>query len=1106
MFDQPPTLENKLSPLIEGQVPDFIQADHPVYVQFLKSYYKFLESAELKVEVNIDSLLGEEFDPTYIIGETAGLPGKNRPLRLGGRIILEEGSGSTGKFVNNEIITGQTSKATATVHVEDTSNGRIFISANQKFIEGETIIGSTSSAQATIISYRANPVQNIQQLMEYAKPDNTVDFMLENFRRMFMSVIPATLASGVSKRNLIKAIRELYTAKGTSEGHKFFLRLILDDDATITYPEKFMMRVSDGKWTIPKIIRTTLPANVSVDDFIGQKITGETSVASAIIVGATVFLQAGVTFVEYELDPNSITKGLSDFIAGENLTAISKTNNLVYNFTIKNIIVSSSVTSNGMLYSKSEEITTDNSFGNGLVNLNVDNVSVGSIDDVIIDNAGTGYAEGDALVFTADNQANTSSAVGKVSVISGMLRLEDGTAGNSGTDGGQLLIESGEQAVREITNIVLNGSDTSGSNAGDNILLENTSGIGYEADILIAETSLDVFNIVSEAGSGEFVLEPDTTGSLGTNDSDHKGIRKIELINGGAGYSALPIVTVTTSGGSNTKLIATTSNIGGVDDFQIVDSGFEYDTVPEPIFKVHTIVKDISGTFSTGDTLTSHSGTVHSFDSNTQLLSITPSESANSKIILETGNDLIYEDGSKIIREEVFHDGETRTITTATANATIVKVSSAKGLLFNGLVSTKSGSYPFDKLSVLGESKVRIQDSYFYQQFSYEVAVGASLSDYLEELRKAVHPTGFNVFGKVSIATQVSAGISILTGRDIPEYTGDTDTFTPELASMFEIVFPQSLITRRLGTDTDGTSIYAGAGVAKKLDIDDLTTDNDVKFNATKRDLTLKKHMEVDLSTQPINRSNPNALKILNFFPFMENSGKIDLEKFTNEQGFVQSFDDTELIATVAGATSSSTTVVIDAITNNTVPSVDMYVFDNAGISSVVRVTNVTGTTPNLTLTLDTAVSLADDSTIKLHFDFSDNASPPDFSLGPDVNRGTLKLDGDISNFNSVANSIDNVNDNIILEDATDTAAGPNFDQFGSIAFVDFIQYDGIGLEGIDGNAANGQDEAENILLEDNFDLLLEDEEQSNSRDFPLSIWTHPKEKAFALPSVINIK
>ena len=51
-------LTNKLSPLLEGQVPDFIQADHPLFVQFLKSYFEYLEAGELRVDVVIDILIG----------------------------------------------------------------------------------------------------------------------------------------------------------------------------------------------------------------------------------------------------------------------------------------------------------------------------------------------------------------------------------------------------------------------------------------------------------------------------------------------------------------------------------------------------------------------------------------------------------------------------------------------------------------------------------------------------------------------------------------------------------------------------------------------------------------------------------------------------------------------------------------------------------------------------------------------------------------------------------------------------------------------------------------------------------------------------------------
>ena len=47
------TVKNKVSTHIQNQLPEFIQSDHPVFSQFVKLYYQFLESAEVTFsEVN----------------------------------------------------------------------------------------------------------------------------------------------------------------------------------------------------------------------------------------------------------------------------------------------------------------------------------------------------------------------------------------------------------------------------------------------------------------------------------------------------------------------------------------------------------------------------------------------------------------------------------------------------------------------------------------------------------------------------------------------------------------------------------------------------------------------------------------------------------------------------------------------------------------------------------------------------------------------------------------------------------------------------------------------------------------------------------------------
>ena len=82
-------------------------------------------------------------------------------------------------------------------------------------------------AEATISTYRANPVQNIQQLLDYPDPDKTIQGFLTKFRNAFLQSIPDTLDSNVDKRKLIKNIKSLYRTKLHIELLKYFLNYYL---------------------------------------------------------------------------------------------------------------------------------------------------------------------------------------------------------------------------------------------------------------------------------------------------------------------------------------------------------------------------------------------------------------------------------------------------------------------------------------------------------------------------------------------------------------------------------------------------------------------------------------------------------------------------------------------------------------------------------------------------------------------------------------------------------------------------------------------------------------------------------------------------------------
>ena len=587
------SLITKISPLIDGQVPEFIQSEHPQFVQFLTQYYRFLESSELIVDGIINNIVLEHTDTQYLKNED------------GSKIVTETGVGTTGKFVVGETITGGTSGATATVLVDDLENTRLFVSSQQKFELEETITGGTSDATASIVSYRANPVATIQKLLDYANPDNTVSIMLDEMFNQFMQAIPRTLASGISKRNLIKNIKDLYAAKGTSEGHKLFLRMLFDEEADVWYPTIRMLRLSDGNWNKKTVIRCENYPGSDGSEIIGQILTGQTSGATCFVIDALVFSQGSNSITEFQILQSSIQ---GTFIEGEILKADTVTSKLEMRFTIQKIITGSTINKTGILHSSGDNITLDSSIGNNEAIIQVDQVSLGSVDEVIVDDAGSNYRIGDALTFTT-SELSTLTAAGFVSVIGGSPLLES----NDNSDGynDYLTLESDTTISLPIeilthedgTSVLLDGTDSSSTNAGYYLTTEYNT----PSNVFIDTYGTENDRIVFEEGT------PSTAGE----------ITRIFLTDKGSGYSTLPTVSITSTFGASAKLIPTTKNIGNILSTKTIDSGFEYESSPPASVAANFILKDITGSFSSGDDLTSHVGTISGWDSSRQILTTT---------------------------------------------------------------------------------------------------------------------------------------------------------------------------------------------------------------------------------------------------------------------------------------------------------------------------------------------------------------------------------------------------------------------------------------------------------------------------------------------------
>src|SRR5210317_235173 len=491
--------KDKISNLLNSQVPDFVLEDHPLFLDFIKAYYQLMESAEIKL-TNIGDPDHLQLDSSANVNNFLLLVGKNvNKDDSTDRILLEDTS--YGDFINGETITGATSGATATVLVEDVDAGsRLFVTHQNKFIEGELITGSSSGAQATIGKYRANPVQNIQQLLDYADVDKTISGFLTKFRNSFLTSIPDTLDGDINKRNLIKNIKSLYQAKGTKRASEIFFKLLFNEQAEIRYPKDNILRVSDGKWDTKKILRCLEIGSSDATNLVGQTITQANNPTSSSINEATAvvedvfkFIIGGVTVVELILGDTSVN---GTFVPGQTVTGI-----------IDNKVI----TNDGALYNEGDDIAL--TAGGTGSSLKIGPVGPGSIQEVVIDNGGTGYEMGDIVNFSSGN------ASAKVSVVNGGVTLED--------DSGQLILEG--------------GTTVSDPYYGDKVVQESGTGVRDITDVRMIDngngfTSLPALTVSSTSGTGAKVL---------AYGSEIGRALTINVVEAGYNYQASPPPTVT---------------------------------------------------------------------------------------------------------------------------------------------------------------------------------------------------------------------------------------------------------------------------------------------------------------------------------------------------------------------------------------------------------------------------------------------------------------------------------------------------------------------------------------------------------------------------------
>ena len=757
------TFKDKISQLINSQAPEFVVEQHPKFLEFVKTYYAFMESAELIV-TSVQTTDGIQLETetnqnNELVLDGSRIDSDRTQLDAGDKIILE--SSSFGKFTRGETITGQSSGATTTVLTEDLDNDRLFISAQDKFIIGETILGTSSNASAVVNNYRPNPVTNIQELLNFRDPDKVISNFLTKFRNEFLNTLPENLATSVNKRNLIKNVKSLYRAKGTNRGHELFFKLLFNEDSETIYPRENILRASDGKWDTQLIMRAIQSSAQKLTgqtaDLIGRTITGETSGATAVVENEFKF-QIGTNLVtEFILNEDTI---LGTFQTGEVVRGTADDDADVFiKATITGIPNATTITNDGSLYTEGETVSVTGGGTSAIIN--VDAIGRGSLTNFYIDDGGSGYEIGDDIVFN-NTDTGGGSAEAKVSVVNGGFTQED----SESTEEDHLVLED-----------------------------ETTRGDPYTGNKLVQE---------SGTGSGD--------------------ITDIRIVDAGSNYQSLPIVTVDDTNGSGASIFTYGTEIGRIQGLKIVESGAEYQQSPSPptlTVRSKILVLGKSGNFSATETVTgtgldssSITATVISFDNDRNILTLSGATGTFLPGSTITG------DTSGVIATIKINDP-------ATATATVSATANTAGAFIN-----QDGH--------ISETTMRIQDSLYYQDFSYVIKVGRTINDWRDSFKKTMHSAGFYFTGQVNLQTQVSAQIQSITGVN----TGvDYEGIALIINTLFSTIFG-----RRLGTTTDGTTLRTNPELGVDPDFSDSTA---TPLNKNTRDLTLNQIITLQVQSKP---------------------------------------------------------------------------------------------------------------------------------------------------------------------------------------------------------------------------------------------------------------
>jgi hypothetical protein len=668
---------------------------------------------------------------------------------------------------------------------------------------GRELIELVKSYYKFLEEDEAQSVYNIRRIYEYRNIDTTLDRMLVFFKNKFLN----GLFFEEDTRFIVKNILDLYRRKGSKEGIELFFKLFFDTEASVFFPSEDIFKPSTSAWKTGSFIQLFATNNKELfSDIVNRKIFGDKSNAEAFvdnvyfvnIKGAyvpVVFLSdVRGEFIRfdtiYSLDPSTTYGRVYGSLRNVEIDDVGSSGNSVGDIV--------SITSNAGTGAKGR-VTKVTENLSGEIQFVIQDGSYGyttSNTDILVSNQSSFFSDQEGSDFIINERvkqvkdANTEVfgiVLGTTSDSIGILVDEPQDTEYVFEDGIHIETVSREINISRMPLFVTGKNSTASAEIGS---IKNTETITIITDLI--ENYLNV----------------------PLNSNNYSAIPPALLEMSGTRVNSI-IPTLSTQ--LNDAFVPETFTIGEIDTLTNINPGFDHVSdvfvlARENLLRRFNLLNQIlnlsipSGVILfEGDILTQEKQ-IENFEGDTVTVQV------KGKIVKSQGNNITVKQltfESFITGEPVFKENSTIPIIVNSRqqdftsrplglNATIrgdvetitgriqeieiidsgigyedgspidifnITKETSNGVDVTGIARTQNQGITEGRwrsfFSHPNQEKV-LQDSFFFQDYSYEITTDIESSDYEDEYRELIHPAGLKLFTKFGKIDVINITVNIL--------------------------------------------------------------------------------------------------------------------------------------------------------------------------------------------------------------------------------------------------------------------------------------------------------------------------------------------------------